>query len=183
MMTALLISVTGLAQAPGAAPVSLEGKDLKVVPGPLVPSGPRGGFQVSPGDSRAEAELRASARRGGTIPTVDVPPGDVAITHWTAYPAGWQGYRVEAGPNETVKVRLRGTHEAWFTVRCMGKMGQLEQGMLQNRIKTGNPEASYINPKNAPSTVYFVVDVSGTGGEQERYTLTITHIRKVEGAK
>jgi hypothetical protein len=185
LMVGLAISVIAMAQTPAPVPepVPVEGKDLKIVPGPLTSSDPHSDPMPLMGVSRMDLGMRRSARRAGTIPAVDVPPGDVAVAHQTVYPAGWQAYRVEAGPGETVKARLRGSHEAWFMVRCVGKMGQLEKGMLQNRIGTGNPEASFINPKAVPATVYFVVDTTDTSGAREPYTLVITRSKKAKEAK
>ncbi len=122
-----------------------------------------------------DVQIRRSARRVGSVPTVAVPPGDVSVLHQVLYPAGWQGYRVEAAPGEKVKARLRGDHAAWFVVRCVNKWGQWEKGMLQNVIHTGNPEASYLNPKNEPSTFYFVVDTTEIVSGTEPYTITFTH--------
>jgi hypothetical protein len=105
---------------------------------------------------------------------VDLPAGDVAVTHTVVLPAGWRAYRFEAAPGEKVHARLRGVHEAWFVVRCVARFGQLKPGMLQNRIHTGNPEASYVNQGKAPSEAYFVVDTSEVLRGDEPYTLTVT---------
>jgi len=59
-------------------------------------------------------------------------------------------------------------------VRCVNRMGQLEKGMLQNMIPTGNPEASFINEGTEAKTVYFVVDTTMYLNGSEPYTLTFT---------
>ena len=144
------------------------------MPGPLAQTERLRDVVGGMGNSRMDLEIRRSARNGGTVPAVGVPPGNVAITHKVMYPAGWQAYAVEAAPGEKLKARLTGDHQAWFLVRCVTRHGQIEKGMLQNLIPTGNPEASYENHKPKATTIYFVVDTTDTAGSTEPYTLTIT---------
>lgn len=180
---ALSASMT-LAGAPVSEPEIpvTEGKDLPAVSGPLGNTEKLRNLVSPLGNSRFDLQIRRSSRQVGTVPTVAVPPGNVAVAHTIVYPAGWQGYRVVAAPGEKIKARLRGTHQAWFVVRCVNKWGQLEKGMFQNLIYTGNPEASYINPKNEDSTVFFVVDTTEIVQGNEPFTLTFTR-EKVEPAK
>lgn len=49
--------------------------------------------------------------------------------------------------------------------------------MLQNLIPTGNPEASYTNPKKVTNTIFFVVDTSELGAEAEPYTLVVDWVK------
>ncbi len=127
------------------------------------------------GDSPVELQIRRTARQH-SVPCVAASPGDVSIEHWVGPPAGWIAYRVEAGPMETVKARLRGDHEAWFSVKAVTKWGELGEGMLQNRIPTGNPEATFINRKPEAVTFFFVVDTTTSLSGKEPYTLTLTRV-------
>lgn len=62
--------------------------------------------------------------------------------------AGWKAYRVRVPGKASVFLRLRAEHEAWFRLTTTSSWGRMEEGMLQNRIYHGKPEASYINPKD-----------------------------------
>ena len=159
----------------GQTPVlPMDGAFLRKIPGPIAESRQFQDQALGPEVSRMEASIRRSARRGVTLPGVRVPPGDVAITHAVAQPAGWMAYQVEAEPGGTVKARLRGEHEAWFRMFVVNKFGQLEKGMLQNMAKRGNPEASYINPGAQAATVYFVVDTTTPFNGDEPYVISFT---------
>ncbi len=157
-----------------AAPVPpiLEGKALPQVPGPLAPRGPDPA--AGPGSDPIQMALRRSARKG-TVPAVSLPPGPLEIQDTMNGPAGWKAYRVEVPPRATVKIRLKGLHEGWFRVKAVNRWGQLEQGMLQNEIPTGNPEASYLNPKAERSTVFFIVDTTEAAMDFEAFSLFVTY--------
>ena len=71
-------------------------------------------------------------------------------------------------------MRLRGMHEGWFLIRTVNKWGNLEEGMLQNKIKTGNPEARYTNSTKGAKSIYFVVDTSELNIIGEECTLEVT---------
>jgi len=49
-----------------------------------------------------------------------------------------------------------------------------QEGMLQNRIYRGKPEATCTNPKDAPNAIFFVVDTTDAAPMSEPYTLEIT---------
>lgn len=66
-------------------------------------------------------------------------------------------------------MRLRGLHEG-----TVNKWGSLETGMLQNQIKTGNPEARYKNPTHETKTIFFIVDTTELNTVGEEYTLEVT---------
>jgi hypothetical protein len=153
-------------------PPVVDGRKLAAVPGPITPPGPdpSAGF----GNSSFEMGIRSSSRHSGSVPAVAVPALPVTIEDKVTLVAGWKAYRVSAPAGSTVKARLRADHEAWFLVRTVNRWGTLEKGMLQNRIPTGNPEASFINPRNEPTTFYFLVDTSATLGEQEPFRLELT---------
>ncbi|BDU73055.1 hypothetical protein [Mesoterricola silvestris] len=173
-----LVPGLALAQTPA---VEILGKALPVVAGPM-PSERLRDLAGGPGNSGIDVKIRRSARRTGFLPAVEVPRGEVlAITHEISSPAGWQAYRVDTAPGEKIHARLRADHEPWFVVKCVNRNGQLEQGMLQNLIRTGNPEATYVNPGKGPVTVYFVVDTTEILTGKEPYVLTLTR-EKVNGA-
>jgi len=171
-----IVSLLLLAPAQAATPPQelpeLDAKTLPGVPGPMVPHYPdpsRG-----PGSGGMDASIRARARRGVNIPAVALPAGSFRVKDHIGDVSGWRAYRLEVPPGSGFKVRLHGPHEAWFQVKVLNRWGNLEEGMLQNRIPTGNPEASYKNPKAAPNTVYIVVDTTENHIQGEDYTLTVT---------
>ena len=118
-------------------------------------------------------QMRESARRGPSIPAVALPAGSVAVADTVGSVAGWKAYRIEVPPGVKVHARIHAVHEAWFTVRAVNRLGALEKGMLQNLILTGNPEASYTNPKAEANTIFFVVDTTEPDVSSEPYTLAV----------
>ena len=152
-------------------PPLLDGRALVVVPGPQAPHGPD--LAAGPDASSIELGLRHRARHG-TVPTVAVPAVPCIIEDKVALGPGWKAYLVSAPPGATVKARLHADHEGWFRVRTVNRWGSLEKGMLHNRIPTGNPEASFINPKNAATTFYFIVDTTEIGADVEPYRVELS---------
>lgn len=165
------------APSPAPAPREIAGKDLPSVPGPLVDrycGAP--GYRdpaMGPGLSVLERQIRSSARSGPSIPAFGLPSEAVAVNDTLGSVAGWKAYRVEVPPGAKVHARIHAAHEGWFLVRTVNRMGSLEKGMLQNLIPTGNPEASYTNPRTTPNIIYFVVDSTEPNLEQEPYTLVL----------
>lgn len=150
---------------------SIKASDLKVVSGPNAPCYPDPA--QGPGLDRMEFRLRQAARQG-VLPAVEVPSGTQVVEDRISGQAGWKAYFVQAPAGAKVKVRLQGEHTAWFWMTAVDKWGKTAAGMLQNRIKTGNPEASFINPKqDQASPVFFIVDTQETN-MNEAYTLTFT---------
>ncbi len=166
-----LAAATALGNGPKDWPV-LEGAKLARVPGPMnvrlrdeAPGlTPRGDLQV---------RIRHSARHSPSIPAVSLPSHSCVIHDRVGDVGGWKAYRAEVLPQKSLKVRLRGDHEAWFRIRTVNRWGQLEEGMLRNLIPTGNPEASYKNPKAVPNEVFFIVDTTELGAEAEDYRLEV----------
>jgi hypothetical protein len=158
--------------AVAGALAEVAGKDLPKVPGPMTGTSALRDLSNLPGDSRMDLAIRRSARRTPTVPAVAVPAGDLAIRHAVPFAAGWMAYKVEAAPGERIQARLAGVHEGWFKVRVVNRFGDLGEGMLQNLIQTGNPEASYQNPGKAAVTVFFVVDTTVKLSGDEPYTLS-----------
>lgn len=127
------------------------------------------------GFSGMDARIRTQARRAGTIqPAVALPPGQLKVRDKVSDASGWKAYRVEVPPYGSIHFRLRGLHEGWFVVRTVNKWGIMEEGMLQNLINTGNPEASYTNPSKSIKSIYFVVDTTELNMAGEDYTLEVT---------
>ncbi|MBS1784681.1 MAG: hypothetical protein JST24_04545 [Acidobacteria bacterium] len=159
----------------------VAGKDLKKVPGPLVDRycGAPGYHDpaAGPGNSPLQMEIRSAARRGPSIPALALPEGPVTVSDTVGSIAGWKAYRVEVPAGTKVHARIHCAHNGWFLVRTVARMGNLEQGMLQNLIPTGNPEASYTNPKKVTNTIFFVVDTSELGAEAEPYTLVVDWVK------
>jgi hypothetical protein len=172
MFPTLIVSALVFLQAP--VPPVLEGAKLQQVPGPIPPkyADPAGGFPTRQ-DTDIQFQMRRRARVG-TVKAVAVPSLPVVIEDKIDQISGWKAYRVEAPGGATVKARLHGTHEAWFRVHTVNRWGDLEKGMLQNRIPTGNPEASFINPKAETTTLYFLVDTTELGAETESFRLEFT---------
>lgn len=164
-----LLSMVALLQAAPSEPI--KASELKVLVGPQAPRypDPAGG----PGEDRGALKMRQAARRGN-VPAVEVPAGTRVISDRTNGYAGWKAYQVQVPGKGSVSARLRSDHEAWFRVTTTNQWGRMEEGMLQNRIYRGNPSASYNNPKDAPNTIFFVVDTTEATPMSEPYTLEIT---------
>lgn len=97
------------------------------------------------------------------------------LTDFSQYPAGWRGYGFAVPPGEKIHIRLHHPNEGWFSLRMMNKWGELEPGMLQNLIPTGNPEVSYKNLTKKARAVYMLVDDPGwMSGKDSTYKLVIT---------
>lgn len=172
----LPLFLTLVLQAPVApAPLpQIEGKALAEVPGPIVPETPDVALAgLSPDD--IQGKMRRQARRSGLVPCVALPLGPVEVLDAVPSTTGWKAYRLEVEPRAKVHARLRGDHEAWFKVSVVNKWGKVEEGMLQNAIHTGNPEASYQNPKAERMTIYLLVDTTEVSGEREPFRLQVTY--------
>ena len=177
MRTALCLLICPILAAQVAAPREIAGKDLQTVPGPFVDRycGVPGYHDpaAGPGNSPIQMQIRESARRGPSIPAVALPEGPLAVTDTLSSAAGWKAYRVEVPPGAKVHARIHSAHNGWFLVRTVNRMGTLEEGMLRNLIGTGNPEATYTNPKHETNTVFFVVDTTEPDVNGEPYTLSV----------
>jgi len=103
--------------------------------------------------------IQLMARRGSI--TVQSGGDAAEFTGVSDRPAGWTAYEFRVPPGENIQVRLNHSNEGWFHLRTVNKWGDLEPGMLQNLIPTGNPEVKYRNPTDQPRCVYVIVDDPG----------------------
>ena len=119
------------------------------------------------------SEIQAIARRG-FIAVTPVAATTPVVTDFSYLPAGWKAYGFAVPGKESLHVRLHHGNEGWFRLIMVNRWGQLSEGMLQNRIPTGNPEVSYKNPSNLPQAVYVIVDDPGwMSSESNPYVLNI----------
>jgi hypothetical protein len=88
--------------------------------------------------------------------------------------SGWRAYAIEVPAGGKVKVHVVEGRKAWFRVLGVNEWGREEPGLLQNRIQTGEPQATYQNLSGAPRTVYFIVDTLDTNMVGEPYTIEVT---------
>jgi len=129
-------------QAPPVVFPEVEAKDLAQAPrGPMVP--PVRDAGAEPG---VLGQARRSARRGPSIPALQLPEGSVRVQDKVPDLSGWRAYAIEVPVGGTVKAHVVAGRKAWFRVLGVNAWGREEQGLLQNRIPTGEPQATYRNP-------------------------------------
>ena len=157
-----------VAQAPAPLPV-LAAKDLpRAARGPQPPQGP------DPGAERSlVGRTRAAARSGPSIPALQLPEGSVQVQDKIPDPSGWRAYAIEVPPGAGVEVRVVEGRRGWFRVLGVNHWGQLEEGLLQNRIHSGEPRATYQNPGREPRTIYFIVDTLDAHMTGEAFTVQV----------
>lgn len=169
MLPVLLMVPAALAQAPAPLPV-VEAKDLPRAPrGPMVPHRSDPG-----GEGSIIGETRRGARRGPSIPALQLPAGSVRVQDKIPDLAGWRAYAIEVPAGGKVKVHVVEGRKAWFRVLGVNAWGRDEPGLLQNRIPTGEPQASYQNPTKETRTIYFIVDTLDVNMIGERYAIEVT---------
>ena len=165
-----LLSVPALLiQAPAPPPV-VEAKDLPKAPrGPMTPHIPDAGAEAG-----MTGQARAGARRGPSIPALQLPAGSVRVVDRVPDVSGWRAYAVEVPAGGKVKAHVMEGRKAWFRVLGVNVWGQEEPGLLQNRIPTGEPQATYENRSRETRTIYFIVDTLDANMVGDAYTLEIT---------
>jgi hypothetical protein len=170
-MHPLIFAVPVLAVPVPQAPLpEVEAKDLlPALRGPLPP-------QVR--DAGAEAgvmgQSRRGARRGPSIPALQLPAGSLRVKDKVPDMSGWRAYAIEVPGGGTVKVHVVEGRKAWFRVLGVNAWGREEPGLLQNRIPTGEPQASYKNPTPEARTVYFIVDTLDWNMVGDAFTVEVT---------
>ena len=165
----LVIPVLAL-QAPQAPFPEIEAKDL--LPAPRGPMPPR---VADPGaESGSMGQVRRSARKGPSLPALQLPAGSVRVKDKIPDISGWRAYAIEVPGGGTVKVHVVEGRKAWFRVLGVNAWGREEEGLLQNRIHTGEPQATYKNPTKEMRTIYFIVDSLDANMVGDAYTVEIT---------
>ena len=157
-------------QAPQIALPEMEAKDLVPAPrGPMPPHVRDGGAEAS-----VMGQARHSARRGPSIPALQLPAGSIRVKDKIPDLSGWRAYAIDVPGGGTVKAQVVEGRKAWFRVLAVNAWGRDEPGLLQNRIATGEPQATYKNPGPETRTIYFIVDTLDTNMVGETYTLEVT---------
>lgn len=161
-----------------AAPTGDAQEPLKKVPASELPPAPRGPLPPEGPDLGAEEGIqgsaRRSARRGPSVPALQLPGGSLRVVDKVPDISGWRCYAVEVPPGEEVRVEVVEGRKAWFRVRGVNRWGRLEKGLLQNRIPKGDPYATYWNPGAEPQTVYFLVDTLDAHMVGEAFEVEVT---------
>lgn len=148
-----LIAQTPTSQAPLRV---IEAKDLPAAArGPMPPEGPDHGAE-----SGTLGAARHMARKGPSIPALQLPAGSVRVKDKIPDISGWRAYAIEVPAGGSVEVEVVEGNRPRYRVRAVNSWGREEQGMLQNRIWKGRPVASYNNPGPGAKTVYFIVDTT-----------------------
>ena len=165
----LSIPVLLIQTNPASLP-ELEAKDLPpAARGPMVPHLHDLGAEAGP-----IGQSRRGARRGPSIPALQLPAGSLRVMDKIPDISGWRAYAVEVPGGGRVKVHVVEGRKAWFRVLGVNAWGREEAGLLQNRIPTGEPQASYNNPTSETRTIYFIVDTLDINMIGEAYTLEVT---------
>jgi hypothetical protein len=170
-MNSLFLTIPLLAlQAPPAALPEVEAKDLAPAPrGPLSPHVHDGGAEHS-----AMGLARHAARQGPSLPALQLPAGSLRVKDKIPDISGWRAYAIEVPGGGSVKVHVVEGRKAWFRVLGVNAWGREEPGLLQNRIHTGEPQASYKNPGAENRTVYFIVDTLDVNMTGDPFTIEVT---------
>jgi hypothetical protein len=169
MLPSLLMLPMVVLQAPAPLPV-VEAKDLPKAPrGPMVP------HRRDPGaEAGILGETRQGARKGPSIPALQLPAGSIRVTDKIPDMSGRRAYAIEVPAGGKVKVQVVEGRKAWFRVLAVNAWGQEEPGLLQNRIPTGEPQATYENPTKETRTIYFIVDTKDANMTGEPFTIDVT---------
>jgi hypothetical protein len=111
---------------------------------------------------------------GPSIPALQLPAGSVRVKDKIPDFSGWRAYAIEVPGGGTVKAHVVEGRKAWFRVLGVNAWGREESGLLQNRIPTGEPQATYKNPGPETRTIYFIVDSLDPDMVGDTFTLEIT---------
>lgn len=170
-MNPMLLTVPMLLLQVPQAPLSeVEAKDLAPAPrGPMAPRVPDAGA-----DHSAFGQARRAARRGPSLIALQLPSGSVRVKDKIPDISGWRAYAIEVPGGAAVKAHVVEGRKGWLRVLGVNAWGREEAGLLQNRIATGEPQATYKNPGQEPRTIYFIVDTLDAGMVGEAFMLEIT---------
>jgi hypothetical protein len=134
----------------------------------MVPQVPDAGAERGP-----MGQARRGARMGPSIPALQLPAGSLRVKDKITDFSGWRAYAIEIPGGGTVKAHVVEGRKAWFRVLGVNAWGREEEGLLQNRIHTGEPQATYKNPGTETRTIYFIVDTLDANMTGETYTLEV----------
>lgn len=156
-------------QAPAPFP-EVDAKSLAPAPrGPMVPH-----VRDAGAEHGIMGLARRSARKGPSIPALQLPVGSVRVQDKIPDMSGWRAYAIEVPGGGMVKAHVVEGRKGWFRVLGVNAWGRQEEGLLQNRIPTGEPQATYKNPSAENRTIYFIVDTLDTNMVGETFTLEVT---------
>lgn len=159
-----------LLQAPATPLPVVEAKELPPAPrGPMPPH-----VRDAGGEASILGQARYGARKGPSLPALQLPSGSLRVKDKIPDISGWRAYAIEVPADGKVKVHVVEGRKAWFRVLGVNEWGREEPGLLQNRIQTGEPQATYQNLSGAPRTVYFIVDTLDTNMVGEPFTIEVT---------
>ena len=159
-----------LAQTASAPLPVVEAKDLPRAPrGPMTPQVPDAGAE-----SGLTGQARRGARQGPSISALQLPAGSLRVRDKVPDLSGWRAYAIEVPGGGKVKVHVVEGRKAWFRVLAVNAWGRDEPGLLQNRIPTGEPQATYQNPSGETRTIYFIVDTLDANMVGEAFTIDVT---------
>jgi len=170
-MLPFLVTVPFLVPQAQQAPLpEVVAKELGSAPrGPLVPR-----VRDLGGGTGPLGQARRGARMGPSIHALQLPPGSVRVKDVVPDISGWRAYAIEVPGGGRVKAQVVEGRKGWFRVLGVNAWGQEEAGLLQNRIPTGEPQATYRNPGVETRTIYFIVDTLDIDMVGEPYTLEVT---------
>jgi len=165
----LTVPLLTLQVPPASLPV-VEAKDL-----PPAPRGPMPPPVRDQGNDRSVLGLaRHGAREVPSIPALQLPSGSVRVKDKIPNISGWRAYAIEVPGGGSVKAHVVEGRKGWFRVLGVNAWGREEAGLVQNRIPTGEPQATYRNPSQETRTVYFIVDTLDINMAGEPFTLEVT---------
>lgn len=164
-----LFLLSSLLQSPQALPV-IPAKELPSARGPMPPAWPDPGA----GEHDLMSQARHAARKGPSIPALGLPKDSIRVKDAIPDVSGWRAYRLEVPPGGTVSVQVVEGRKGWFRVHAVNKWGRLEEGMLQNLIWKGEPQASYKNPSATETKeVWFIVDTTDSHMTGEAFEVDV----------
>ena len=165
----MLVPILAL-QTPEAPIPDVEAKDLAAAPrGPMTPHVRDLGAE--PG---LTGQMRRGARRGPSIPALQLPAGSVRVKDKIPDISGWRAYAIEVPAGGSVKAHVVEGRKAWFRVLGVNNWGRDEPGLLQNHIYNGEPQATYKNLSKASRMIYFIVDTQDANMVGDPFTLEVT---------
>jgi hypothetical protein len=119
------------------------------------------------------ASIKRMARKGLLL-ALRLPDEVSSVQGVAQRPAGWSAYGIAVPGKKTVRVSLEHPNLGWFGLRMIDKWGSPEKGMLQNLVKTGRTEVSFVNPLDEVKVVYVIVDDPGwLSTEQVPFVMTV----------